>query len=981
MRNLKLVVSCWLLTVGVAGAAWAEATTASIDYWDAVEKKMKLADCKLITESSWDLEDDGWYYVNNKSITITHGLNLKGEVHIILMDGANLVIRARGNEPGIAVCYGLAGTSDELHIYGAEKGTGRMEVHGGENAAGIGGVCSDGKDRHMGNMYVHGGIIEAYGGKNAAGIGGSYYDEDHAGEGSEDFYIYGGTIRAYGGEGAAGVGGANGNVDPSDLFIYGGSLEATGGKNGKGIGGGAGKGASCGIKSASAAVWTDPSPTSAYGIATETYTCSTSYVRISAIKEEIVDMEGVPGYTGELTLDHDQWYYVNTKFKRGTITVSGLAHLLLGPNSDMTAQGGTRNSGVKVSRGDSLEIYGPGKLTAVGGEWAAGIGGDYNHERNGGTVIINGGTVKAIGGSCSAGIGGALGGSGGTVIINSGVVTAEGATDGAGIGGGQSGAGGTVRINGGLVTALGGEVLPGSAGIGAGGYCTDHGTVTIDEEKLVLGTGSDTSVRGVRCWEHALTRTVSFPPVAYLRARAVVDDYFECPITSKDGMNTLIVKAGDKLTLDFSPIVSSLSVEGKNPVVVTVNADTTLSSDQLPRVNGIITVPYRAWTGTGFVDAEVAAFPLTGEMGSLLDGCWYVVQDETDCGRITVNGTVNLILADGATLKACGSNAGDVYAGIRVEGDSELNIYAQSKGTGRLEANGRLFAAGIGGYMSACGTITINGGIVTAKSEGAGAGIGGGANGAGGKVTINGGVVTAEGGELKDPGYSAAKGIGGGMGCDGGSLTINGGTVRAEGSAAFGETVTLGDKVFAYDIMGGEPGTRIEKAAALTSAEKILTKTLACTDGDIEKVDGVWVVVPNSGVEAVTIENLPTGSAVAVKLNGYAVPSAAFIGFGDQAEGVFSLALNPKGEVNGVKVTPTIGEGVDNPFVVGEGSVEVAIKSIPGLKYELKRTTALDTAFGSIGDGVKGIGNGNPIILKDANPPADKAFYNVNVGK
>ena len=67
--------------------------------------------------------------------------------------------------------------------------------------------------------------------------------------------------------------------------------------------------------------------------------------------------------------------------------------------------------------------------------------------------------------------------------------------------------------------------------------------------------------------------------------------------------------------------------------------------------------------------------------------------------------------------------------------------------------------------------------------------------------------------------------------------------------------------------------------------------------------------------------------------------------------------------------------------MVGEGEVAIAIKSIAGLKYELKRTTNLAVDFGSIGDGVKGIGNGNPIILKDANPPEGAAFYNVSVGK
>ena len=103
-----------------------------------------------------------------------------------------------------------------------------------------------------------------------------------------------------------------------------------------------------------------------------------------------------------------------------------------------------------------------------------------------------------------------------------------------------------------------------------------------------------------------------------------------------------------------------------------------------------------------------------------------------------------------------------------------------------------------------------------------------------------------------------------------------------------------------------------------------------------------------------TITGLAEGETVAIRLGDYIVPSAAFKGFDAGAtEGVFSLALNPEGEVNGVKVKPIIGE-LDNgeggvatqPFVVGEGGVAVTVKAIPGLKYELLRTGALAAPSG-----------------------------------
>ena len=80
-------------------------------------------------------------------------------------------------------------------------------------------------------------------------------------------------------------------------------------------------------------------------------------------------------------------------------------------------------------------------------------------------------------------------------------------------------------------------------------------------------------------------------------------------------------------------------------------------------------------------------------------------------------------------------------------------------------------------------------------------------------------------------------------------------------------------------------------------------------------------------------------------------------------------------------------KGVDNPFVVGEGSVEVAIKSIPGLKYTLVRGESVEEVCGCEGTPApKGIvaqevAKDATVTLKDANPPEGQAFYNVNVGK
>jgi len=57
------------------------------------------------------------------------------------------------------------------------------------------------------------------------------------------------------------------------------------------------------------------------------------------------------------------------------------------------------------------------------------------------------GRLAAVGGYGAAGIGGSMGFGNGTVVIESGTIYAEGWDNGSGIGGGAQGSGGTIRIN------------------------------------------------------------------------------------------------------------------------------------------------------------------------------------------------------------------------------------------------------------------------------------------------------------------------------------------------------------------------------------------------------------------------------------------------------------------------------------------------------------------------------------------------------
>lgn len=164
-----------------------------------------------------------------------------------------------------------------------------------------------------------------------------------------------------------------------------------------------------------------------------------------------------------------------------------------------------------------------------------------------------------------------------------------------------------------------------------------------------------------------------------------------------------------------------------------------------------------------------SATDVTTELTAWVDG-WYVVSnDVTIDSRVTVTGDVHLILADSAVLT--------VNGGIQVAEGNSLTIYSQSvdESMGALIAKSVNDGAGIGsGFSEKGGTLTINGGKVTATGAALGAGIGGGNYGTSATVTINGGIVTATGAN-----YGA--GIGSGGYGTGNNVTINGGTVVATG--------------------------------------------------------------------------------------------------------------------------------------------------------------------------------------------------------
>lgn len=155
-----------------------------------------------------------------------------------------------------------------------------------------------------------------------------------------------------------------------------------------------------------------------------------------------------------------------------------------------------------------------GKINAVGGYQAAGIGGTIGE--SGGNITITGGTVNATGGYYAAGIGGGSIGNVDSITISGGTVTATGGKDGAAIGVGYQSADaadyvfslGTISITGGAVTANG--------NIGYGSFRNEDnisgasGTVSVSENVFINVTGEVKTGNGASGSTAANKYTVNF---------------------------------------------------------------------------------------------------------------------------------------------------------------------------------------------------------------------------------------------------------------------------------------------------------------------------------------------------------------------------------------------------------------------------------------------------------------------------------------
>ena len=408
----------------------------------------------------------------------------------------------------------------------------------------------------------------------------------------------------------------------------------------------------------------------------------------------------------------------------------------------------------------TLALVGENSLTQTGVENGYSSKAVFLENRTTATIYSeNGGSLRAEGGPVENGSSSSGGFSIGINISYSDLVI-----DGANV----TAVGGTARdyskgieidryftLNSGSLTAVGGQTIRfDSFGIQTGtqGFTVHGGTLT------ALGGNANRDSYGVYGFNTDITTVTGGRFVAQGATKAIKD----VAALSADGLSVL---AGEDAA--SAVLVTGDGWKDKKYVAV------------------LSPVTYLDPTDADEPEKSCAVYTPLTDQTTLSDG-WYVLSESATIDtRVTVTGEVHLILCDGATLTA--------PKGVSVNEGNSLTLWAQSSGDGM----GKLFAgtdgttdaegnynrtcdegdAAIGGNdHQAAGSITVNGGTVTANGCEGGAGIGGGYGGGGDTVTINGGIVTATGG-------NGAAGIGGGFGRAGGTVMITDGTVKATGGS------------------------------------------------------------------------------------------------------------------------------------------------------------------------------------------------------
>lgn len=479
---------------------------------------------------------------------------------------------------------------------------------------------------------------------------------------------------------------------------------------------------------------------------------------------------------------------------KGALLISGSGDvtITLAEGTENVLKAGESCAAIQKDGSGLLTIGGNGSLTAVGGQFAAGIGGGDGNTAS--DITISGGTIDVMGGQFAAGIGGGWSGSGKNITISGGAVTAD-SSGGASIGGGYDGNAVNIVITGGTVLAKETVYIPDDSnyyhcpGIGSGltlktaNEYNDGVPVTPTNGagsnvyllEIPNPTNAEVTVDGVVFTPSQHPNDTKLylyltPEEHTISVGGVITDYFFNPDSeqwTEPGSEFIITGDGLRHGTDFiypadTGVLTVLTdkpmtianvdpdTATDNVIVVAdgVSANITLDGVNISAV-GTAALEIIENTGAGNVTLTLAE----GSENKLVStGAYAALQKEGPSGALTISGG-GLLSAQGGTSGIGGDSAhnitisdttvtayGGSYGGAGIGGsDGDVSGIVIKNST--VIASGGEDSAGIGAGSGAVNDISISGSVVTAAGSGAAAGIGGTSEASVSKVTVDGGSV------------------------------------------------------------------------------------------------------------------------------------------------------------------------------------------------------------------------------------------------
>ena len=364
----------------------------------------------------------------------------------------------------------------------------------------------------------------------------------------------------------------------------------------------------------------------------------------------------------------------------GSASVAGNVNLILCDGAKLSVAGENEGeAAIYVPEGSTLNIYGQkgssGRLSVVGGDFAAGIGGCDTEtfpalSNNCGTVNIYGARVYAVGGYGAAGIGGGWGGSGGNIAIYGGTVTAKGDDFfGAGIGAGYEGScAGTVTFAGGNTHVSGAWSVRCEASVSDDllVYDFDVDQYTVDGWRLGFeGNPSvDTLIGSCKYFENGTEK--SFPEhINIYNGEKKLNGGFYF-VTEDFVLNGKLTAESESQLVLADGVTVDVTGYGRQTGYI-LHVYTSSVGNSHGRMPGGLAFDEQGKT----FDVSICDCPVYNGETALAAGTYYVTENISLDEILTVTGRVNLILADGVTL--------DLRNGGRQTG-SNLRILTESIG-------------------------------------------------------------------------------------------------------------------------------------------------------------------------------------------------------------------------------------------------------------------------------------------------------------